>query len=38
MVDEKKRDRSNKLIGWGIAILAIIFFVASFYMGLDTYR
>ncbi len=36
MVDEKKRDRNNKLIGWGIGILAIIFFITSFYMGVST--
>ncbi len=37
MVDEKKRDRNNKLIGWTIGVLTIIFFITSFYMGAGTH-
>ncbi len=37
MVDEKKRDRNSKRIAWGIAALAVIFFITSFYMGAGTH-
>jgi predicted nucleic acid-binding Zn ribbon protein len=37
MADNKKRDRNNKLIGMVIGILAIIFFVTSFYLGAGTH-
>lgn len=37
MSDTKKRERNNKLIGLIIAVLAVIFFVTSFYMGAGTH-
>ena len=37
MTDDKKRDRNNKLIGLTIAVLAVIFFLTSFYMGAGTH-
>ncbi len=37
MVDENKRNRNSKLIALGIAVLAVIFFVTSFYMGAGTH-
>ncbi|MFT6394395.1 MAG: hypothetical protein ACJARW_000885 [Methylophilaceae bacterium] len=37
MIDEKKRDRNNKLVGWTIGILAITFFITSFYFGAGTH-
>ena len=33
MVDEKKRERINKLIGVVIAVVALALFILSFYFG-----
>lgn len=36
MSDENKRDRNSKIIGWSIAVVAVIIFIASFVLGAGT--
>lgn len=36
MSDDHKRDRNSKIIGWSIAVIAVIIFISSFILGAGT--